>query len=111
MSGLVGLALLVVIALVIVAAVSTLGTLLNILIPLVIWMLIGYLAGQLMRGQGYGLIGDVLLGLVGGVVGRVVLGWIGFSASGLLPSIFAGIVGAVLVIFIVRLFADADFAK
>ncbi len=111
MSGLIGLAILIIVALVIVAAVSTLGAVFKILIPLLIWALIGYLAGQIMRGKGYGLVGDVLLGLIGGIVGGFVLGLVGLGFGGIIGTILSGVVGAVLVIFVVRMVHDADFAK
>ncbi len=55
---------------------------------LIIGLIAGWLAGKLMRGSGYGIIADVLLGLVGAVIGSwlfrqlgiVVVGSVGFLA-------------------------------
>ena len=47
------------------------------LIAIGIWMLIGYVAGQLIRGKDYGLVGNVGLGLAGGIVGSICPGFAG----------------------------------
>jgi uncharacterized membrane protein YeaQ/YmgE (transglycosylase-associated protein family) len=65
----------------------------------VVGLLAGWLAGSVMEGGGYGLIGDMVLGLIGSVVG----GWIFWALSasaggGLVPTVFAAFVGAVIVI-------------
>jgi len=52
-----------------------------------------------MKGGGYGLIGDLVLGLVGSVVGGWIFRALGVSAGGwLLPTVFVAFVGAVIVI-------------
>jgi uncharacterized membrane protein YeaQ/YmgE (transglycosylase-associated protein family) len=65
----------------------------------VVGLLAGWLAGSVMKGGGYGLVGDMVLGLIGSVVG----GWIFWALSvsaggGLVPTVFAAFVGAVIVI-------------
>jgi uncharacterized membrane protein YeaQ/YmgE (transglycosylase-associated protein family) len=65
----------------------------------VVGLLAGWLAGSVMKGGGYGLVGDIVLGLIGSVVG----GWIFWALSvstggGLVPTVFAAFVGAVIVI-------------
>jgi uncharacterized membrane protein YeaQ/YmgE (transglycosylase-associated protein family) len=65
----------------------------------VVGLLAGWLAGSVMKGGGYGLFGDMVLGLIGSVVG----GWIFWALSvsaggGLVPTVFAAFVGAVIVI-------------
>ena len=74
---------------------------------LIIWLLIGlgagYLAGQVMKGKRpYGLVGDLVLGLLGAVVGGWVIGLLGFAAGGLIASFVTAFLGAVLLIFLVR---------
>jgi uncharacterized membrane protein YeaQ/YmgE (transglycosylase-associated protein family) len=76
---------------------------------IVVGLIAGFLAGQVMRGGGYGLIGDIVVGVLGGLLG----GWVGTSllhinagVSGInLESILVAFAGAVLLIFIVRLFS------
>ena len=65
----------------------------------VVGLLAGWLAGSVMTGGGYGLVGDMVLGLIGSVV----WGWIFWALSvsaggGLVPTVFAAFVGAVIVI-------------
>ena len=65
----------------------------------VVGLLAGGLAGFVMQGGGYGLIGDLVLGLVGSVVGGWIFRALGVSAGGgLLPTVFVAFVGAVIVI-------------
>jgi uncharacterized membrane protein YeaQ/YmgE (transglycosylase-associated protein family) len=65
----------------------------------VVGLLAGWLAGIVMKGGGYGLIGDLGLGLVGSVVGGSIFRALGVSAGvGLLPTVFVAFVGAVIVI-------------
>jgi len=76
-----------------------------------VWMLIGWLAGKALRGKGYGPVGDAALGLGGGIVGSIVLGILGLNVGGLVGTIIGGVVGAVILIFLIRLLHDADFAR
>ena len=69
----------------------------------VLWMVVGLLAGWLagivMKGGGYGLIGDMVLGLVGSVVGGSIFRALNVSAGGgLLPTVFVAFGGAVIVL-------------
>jgi uncharacterized membrane protein YeaQ/YmgE (transglycosylase-associated protein family) len=65
----------------------------------VVGLLAGWLAGFVMKGGGYGLIGDLVLGLVGSVAGGWIFRALGVSAGGgLLPTVFVAFVGAVIVI-------------
>jgi len=76
------------------------------IIAVLIWALIGFLAGQLTRGQGFGLIGNVLVGLVGGMVGGFVFRVIGIGGLGNLPlvgGILTGVIGAVITVMLVNL--------
>ena len=65
----------------------------------VVGLLAGWLAGFAMKGGGYGLIGDMVLGLVGGVVGGWTFRVLGVSAGGgIFPTVLVAFVGAVIVI-------------
>lgn len=75
---------------------------------LIIWLVIGaiagWLAGQIMKGGGFGLVGDIVLGIVGAVVGGWLLPKIGISiGGGMLGEILNAVIGACLVLFILRL--------
>lgn len=67
-----------------------------------IGILAGFLAGKIMRGRGYGLIIDLLLGIVGSMLGGWVFMLLGLSATGLVGQLVTATVGAVLLIVIVR---------
>jgi uncharacterized membrane protein YeaQ/YmgE (transglycosylase-associated protein family) len=72
---------------------------------IVLGLIAGWLAGVLVRGQGYGVIGDIILGIVGALVG----GWItsvllGVDVSGFnLQSLLIAVLGAIVIIVIGRL--------
>lgn len=81
----------------------------SLLLSLLIWAVIGWLAGNLMRGRGYGALGNILLGLGGGIVGSILFGLLGSGlGAGLLGSILAGVVGAVIIILIARMFGNRN---
>jgi uncharacterized membrane protein YeaQ/YmgE (transglycosylase-associated protein family) len=64
----------------------------------------GWLAGQFMKGGGYGVVGDILLGVVGAVVGGSLFHQLGLSAGGgLIGALIVATIGAVLVLFLVRM--------
>ncbi len=79
----------------------------SILSWIVVGLIAGWLAGKVMRGAGYGLIGDILIGVAGGLIG----GWlatsvlhIGAEVNGLnLESIIIAFAGSVILIFLLRL--------
>ena len=65
----------------------------------VVGLLAGWLAGIVMKDGGYGLIGDLVLGLVGSIVGGWMFRALGVSAGGeLFPTVLVAFVGAVVVL-------------
>ncbi len=72
---------------------------------IVIGVLAGWLSGKLVRGQGFGLLGDLFLGLIGAVIGGWVFSELGIYISGypFITSLAAATVGAVILVAIVRL--------
>jgi uncharacterized membrane protein YeaQ/YmgE (transglycosylase-associated protein family) len=69
---------------------------------IVIGIVAGWLAGKLMRGRGYGVLMDLLLGIVGSMLGGFVFGILGLYAAGLVGRIVVATAGAVLLIYIAR---------
>lgn len=63
----------------------------------------GWLAGQIMKGRGFGLSVNVLVGVVGAFIGGFLLGVLGFSPTHLLGQIISATIGAVLLLYLVRL--------
>jgi uncharacterized membrane protein YeaQ/YmgE (transglycosylase-associated protein family) len=75
----------------------------SILIFLAIGAVAGWRAGILMKGGGFGLIGNIIVGILGAIVGGFLFGLLGISADGLIGSIITATAGAVLLLFIVSL--------
>lgn len=76
------------------------------LTALLFWVIVGLIAGFLasmvMRG-GYGVVGDIIVGIVGAVIGGFLMSLLGFSASGgLLYTILVAFIGACILIAILR---------
>jgi uncharacterized membrane protein YeaQ/YmgE (transglycosylase-associated protein family) len=75
----------------------------NLLWFLVVGIVAGWLAGLLVKGGGFGVIGDLVVGVIGAVLGGWLFSTLGASAGGgLLGSIIVATVGAVVLLFIVR---------
>jgi uncharacterized membrane protein YeaQ/YmgE (transglycosylase-associated protein family) len=74
-----------------------------IIIFLLIGGVAGWLAGLLMSGGGFGLIGDIIVGVIGSVIGGWLFSALGIAAGGgLIGAIIAAFVGAVILIAIIR---------
>ena len=71
---------------------------------IIIGIVAGYLAGKIMRGGGFGVIVNLILGIIGGVLGGWVFGLLGITTTGLLGSIFTSVIGAVLLLWIISFF-------
>lgn len=76
----------------------------------IIWFLVigavaGWLAGQISRGGGFGLWGDLVVGVIGALVGGFVFGLLGISSYGLIGSLVTSTIGAVLFLWVLRLFS------
>ena len=74
---------------------------------IVIGNVAGFLAGKIMRGGGFGLVINLLLGILGGVLGGWVFALFGLAASGLIGSLITSTVGAILVLWIASLFSKS----
>jgi uncharacterized membrane protein YeaQ/YmgE (transglycosylase-associated protein family) len=68
---------------------------------IIVGLIAGWLAGRIMKGSGYGTLGDILLGMVGAIVGGWILRLLGFySSGGLISSILVATLGAVLLVWL-----------
>jgi len=71
---------------------------------ILIGILAGFLAGKLMQGRGFGLLVDLLLGIVGSFVGSWIFARLGIATTGgFIGQLLVSLVGALLLLFIVRL--------
>jgi len=74
----------------------------------VVGLIAGWLAGQVMKGGGYGVIVDIILGILGGILGGWVFGLFGIgSGGGMIGSILVAFFGAVLLVWLTRLLKKA----
>lgn len=74
---------------------------------IIIGIVAGFLAGKIMRGGGFGLIVNLLLGVIGGVLGGWLFDFLGFTTSGILGNLLTATVGAILLLWIASLFSDS----
>lgn len=71
---------------------------------IIIGILAGWLAGKLMRGAGFGIIGDLVLGLVGGVVGGWLFGALNVPGpNGAIGALVVATIGAVILVWIAHM--------
>jgi len=69
---------------------------------LIIGAIAGWLAGKITRGHGFGLLMNLIVGVVGAVLGGLLFGLVGMEAVGTIGELFSATVGAVLLLFILR---------
>ena len=75
---------------------------------LVIGAIAGFLAGKIVEGGGFGLIVDIIVGIVGAVIGGYLAGVPGISiGGGFISSIIVAVIGAVILLFVLRLIKRA----
>jgi len=80
----------------------------GILAWIVVGLIAGWLAGQVMKGGGYGMVADIILGLLGGVLGGWIFEKLGVSTGGgMIASIIVAFIGAVILVGITRLLKRA----
>ena len=71
---------------------------------IIVGLIAGWLAGVIMKGGGYGVVGDIVVGIVGALIGGWLFSTMGVSTGGgLLGAIIVALVGAILLIFLLRL--------
>jgi uncharacterized membrane protein YeaQ/YmgE (transglycosylase-associated protein family) len=76
----------------------------GILVILFVGLVAGWLAGKIVRGTGFGIIGDILVGIVGAFIASYLFPKLGIAiGSGLVREIIFSAIGAILLLLIVRL--------
>lgn len=78
----------------------------------ILWFLLiglaaGWLAGMIMKGGGYGLVGDLVIGVVGALLGGFLFRLLGIAAGGLLGALVTALVGAIVLIALLRVLKRA----
>ncbi len=75
---------------------------------LLVGLIAGWLAGMLVKGGGFGIIGDMIVGVLGALIGGFLFSKLGVSSGGgLVGSIIVATIGAIILIFILRLIRRA----
>ncbi len=75
----------------------------GLIFTLVIGAVAGWLAGKIMKGRGFGILGNIVVGVVGAVLGGFLFGLLGISAGGMAGSLVTATVGAIVLLWIVSL--------
>ena len=74
---------------------------------LVIGAVAGWLAGLLMKGRGFGLIGNIIVGIIGAFIGGFLASVLGLAATGVIGSIILATAGAAVLLFLIGLVKKA----
>ena len=74
----------------------------------VLWFLIvggvaGWLAGLIMKGRGFGILGNIIVGIIGGILGGWLFRAAGIGGEGIVGSLITALVGAIVLLFIIGL--------
>ncbi len=70
---------------------------------LIIGAVAGWLAGLVMKGGGFGLLINIIVGIVGGVIGGWVFGFLGIETTSIIGSLITAFVGAIILLYIATL--------
>jgi uncharacterized membrane protein YeaQ/YmgE (transglycosylase-associated protein family) len=73
----------------------------NILLVIVVGIVAGWLAGKIQKGSGFGLVGNLVIGVLGSVFGSWLFWQLGFVTYGFLGSIVVAVVGALVILYVV----------
>ncbi|CAN5689023.1 GlsB/YeaQ/YmgE family stress response membrane protein [soil metagenome] len=78
--------------------------LVSLLIFILVGAIAGWLAGLIVKGSGFGLVGDIVIGIVGALIAGFLFPRLGFSlGGGIVAEIVAAMIGAVILLLIIRL--------
>lgn len=76
---------------------------------LLLWLIIGavagWLAGEFTKGSGFGLVGNIVIGILGAIVGGYLAGLIGLGGGGIIWTTIIATIGAIIVLYIASLVA------
>lgn len=71
---------------------------------IIVGIVAGFVAGKLMRGGGFGLLVNLVVGIIGAVLGGWVFGLLGITTTGIIGSLITATVGAIILLWIISLF-------
>lgn len=71
---------------------------------IIVGLIAGFITGKLMKGSGYGAIGDIVIGIVGAIIGGFIMRAVGFTGQGgMIYTIIVAVIGAVILTLLLRL--------
>jgi uncharacterized membrane protein YeaQ/YmgE (transglycosylase-associated protein family) len=73
----------------------------SLIMVLVIGALAGWLAGKILKGEGFGVAINIVVGIIGAVIGGFLFGLLGITAGGFIGSLITATIGAVALLFLV----------
>jgi len=76
----------------------------TLLVSLIIGLLAGWLSGLLFKGSGFGILGNIVVGLVGSFVGKYLAGALGISAENFVGTVLVATGGAIVLLFVLNIF-------
>jgi uncharacterized membrane protein YeaQ/YmgE (transglycosylase-associated protein family) len=94
-------------------------TLDQLLVILLVGLVAGFLASHVVAGHGYGLVGDIVVGILGALLGAIILGGfittyiltpLGIAAASFVGQVIVAFIGAAILLAILRLIAGAGLA-
>lgn len=75
----------------------------SVLYFILIGLLAGWIAGQLMQGSGFGLVGNLVIGVVGAVIGGFIFRLLGVVPFGLIGELLMAVIGAMVLLYLISL--------
>lgn len=75
----------------------------DLLVFLIIGAVAGWLAGLVMKGQGFGILGNMIIGIIGALLGGHIFQMLGIYASGHVGTFVMAFIGAIVLVFLIRL--------
>lgn len=85
------------------------------LTSLVIWALIGliagWLAGELTKGSGFGVVGNIIIGIIGAILGGILLGMLGIDPGGFVGEVVQAVIGALVLLALLSVAGGTRFAR
>lgn len=66
----------------------------------------GWLTGKLLRGEGYGILANILLGIAGGIIGSFAFRLVGFTTTSIVGELITAVVGASILVFLIKKIRD-----
>ena len=72
---------------------------------IIVGLIAGFITGKIMKGSGYGAIGDIIIGIIGALIGGFIMRALGFVGhGGMIYTIIVAVIGAIILTLILRLF-------